>query len=666
MVRLEAISKSFGARRLFSDVSWQLPVEGCVGLVGPNGAGKSTLVRIILGQETPDDGEVIVPKGCDVGHLPQEIIEESDQPVIEFVLDGAGRLRRMAEELQELERQLTLATGDALERATAQYTALQERFTLLGGWTLESRAREVLVGLGFTPESILEPLSTFSGGWRMRALLARLLLRQPELLLLDEPTNHLDLESIEWLEGFLSRYEGGVVLISHDRTFLNRVVGQIAELRRDGVKVYRGSYDRFLELRAEDLERQRKLADRQRDEIGRLEDFIDRFRYKATKARQVQSRVKMLEKMDRVSVDDELAEANPFQFIEPERLPRVVIEAADLKKTYGDHTVFSALNIAFGRGDKIALVGPNGAGKSTLMKILAGHILPDAGQVVRQPNVAIAHFAQHAVDQLDLNATLLEEMNRAATVESSSRVRSILGLFGFSGDEVEKRVSVLSGGEKTRLALGKLLLKPAGVLLLDEPTNHLDMSSRHVLEEALRTFGGAVCVISHDRYFLESFVNQVLHIEDGQATTYLGEYEAYRYRRAKDLEAMEAASSDALSQSKSQASADPYAELDDSASRKDQRRRAAELRKLKAVEADPVKKELAKIEATIATTEARYEELEALLADPSTYERGEDDLAQLTREYSQRERELEVLMERWEAAQQRLDAIDARWAEQGI
>ena len=519
MIRLENLSKSFAGRVLFEGLDWQMSAGQCIGLVGPNGVGKSTLFHLIVGQQEADSGQVHVPKQVEIGYLPQEVTVASVEPLLEFVLKGAGRQLAMEARLGELERQMSQLKG--LERVEAihhEYAELQDRFRRLGGYALRSRAREIVSGLGFQAGDFEQPLSTFSGGWRMRALIGRLLLGRPEVLLLDEPTNHLDMETIEWLEGFLKHYEGTIVLISHDRYFLNRLVTQIAELSPHGVRLYPGDYDLFLERRDEERQRLEALAERQLKEVERVESFIERFRYKATKSRQVQSRIKRLEKLERVeTLEIHKSALDSFRFPQPERLPKIVLELRDAAKAYGASVIYEGVDFQICRGDKLALVGPNGSGKSTLLKMLAGHEALSAGERLVPSKLNVAYFAQHSVEQLDLGRTLLEEMQQAATLESGGRVRDILGVFGFSGDQtVNHRVGVLSGGEKTRLALAKLMLEPAACMLLDEPTNHLDMESRQILEYALNDYEGAVCVVSHDRYFLNQVATQIVHVEGGQ------------------------------------------------------------------------------------------------------------------------------------------------------
>ena len=659
MLRLFDLSKSYAGRVLFEGIDWQITSGERVGLVGPNGVGKSTLFRILVGQEEPDTGTVELPRAADVGYLPQEIDVDSEGSLLEFILEGARALLDMEAQLAELEHQLGQVDGEQARQLSQRYGDLQDLFRRKGGYAVRSRAREIAAGMGFEEADFGSSLETFSGGWRMRALLSRLLLRRPELLLLDEPTNHLDLESVEWLEGFLRLYEGAVIVISHDRYFLNRIVTGISELRPGGIEDYPGDYDTFMRMRKEQRERLKAQAEQQQKERERLEEFIERFRYKATKARQVQSRIKQLERMDQVEVFEIQSTAmRAFRFPEPERLPRIVAQARDIAKAYEDNVVYEAVDFQVIRGDRVALVGPNGSGKSTMLRILAGALEPDRGEVTYGPGVDIAYFAQHSVDGLDVENTLLGEMKQAATSETSGTERDVLGALGFSGnDSVSRKISVLSGGEKTRLAFAKILMRPAGLLLLDEPTNHLDIESRELLEEAIRAFGGAVCIVSHDRYFLNEVVERVVHVEGGELVSYLGDYDYYQWKRTQELE--QAAASAGVSSS-SGSSAPAGASSSGGLSKKELRQELAQLRVRKNTESAEARAELEDVEAAIEAAEARHADLEAELADPAVYEDPER-LPKLNRAYQSAEQELEVLMERWERAQKVMDEIEARY-----
>ncbi|MEM1348620.1 MAG: ABC-F family ATP-binding cassette domain-containing protein [Myxococcota bacterium] len=649
MIRLRGVTKAFGGKALFSELDFQVGPGSRVGLVGPNGAGKSTLMRIIVGEQEADDGEVELPRGYDLGYLPQELTVQTEEPVLEFVLRGATRLNAMEAKLKELQHRLDgWDRGDAvgLERLTLEYAQLEERFGRAGGWAKEGRAREIAGGMGFARAEFGKPLSSFSGGWRMRALLCQLLFRAPDALLLDEPTNHLDVESIEWLEGFLKGQDASVVTISHDRAFMNRVCQQIAELSRAGVAVYKGDYDHYLKAREERRQARLKAAGQQRKEIERIESFVERFRYKATKAKQVQSRVKQLNRLEAVDVRELVTPTLRFRLPEPERLPQVVVEVEGVSKAYGEHVVYQGLDFRLCRGECVALVGPNGAGKSTLLKMMAGEVEPDAGSVRVGRGVKVSYFAQHSVDQLHMSRTVLEELRESATPETAGRVRDILGAFGFSSGAVDKRIRVLSGGEKTRLALAKLLLDPAGCLLLDEPTNHLDITSRELLEQALGAFGGALCIVSHDRAFLEAVVRKVVHVEDSGVEEYLGDYSYYRWHRERD------GSENFIQHNTS---------VERSSSRKDVRRQLAQLRREKAAEVGERAKRSEALEGEIAALEERHGELEAKLASPTTYDDPEA-AAELNREYAGVSERIDELMDDWGELLEEIEEIEARYS----
>jgi ATP-binding cassette subfamily F protein 3 len=525
VIQLESIAKGYGGQTLFTELSWSITSGERIGLVGPNGAGKTTLCRILAGVEEPDEGVVSRARGTTVGYLAQEVSVDGEQSVLAEALSGFEEVWALEREMEQVAAALSAAPLDA-EALTARYGDLQHRFEALGGYRLETEAKTILGGLGFRPPDITRPVTEFSGGWRMRVALARLLLLRPSLLLLDEPTNHLDLESLAWLESFLADYDGTVVVVSHDRYFLNRMVTSIADLTPAGLVVYPGDYDDFLverEARRELLEAQ---ARNQAKRIAEIERFIERFRYKATKARQVQSRIKMLDRIERIDVGPEARHIR-LAFPQPPRTGRRVASLVRVAKAYGDNVVYRAVDFDVERGEKVALVGVNGAGKSTLLKILAGALAFDAGDRVLGTHVAVHYYAQHQLDALDVSRTMLEELEAAAPALGQTRLRTILGAFLFSGDAVEKKISVLSGGEKARVALAKMLVQPAALLCLDEPTNHLDLASREVLEEALAAFPGTIVFISHDRYFINRIATRIVHVDHGVLTSYLGGYDDY-------------------------------------------------------------------------------------------------------------------------------------------
>jgi ATP-binding cassette subfamily F protein 3 len=524
VISLDAVSKGYGGQELLRAMSWRIGRGERIGLVGPNGAGKTTLCRILAGAEEPDAGRVHQDTGVTVGYLPQEVTGGEERTVLAEALSGFDEVWRLEARLESLAARM--AGPDAEPGLTDTYGEVQHRFEALGGYRLEAEAKIILDGLGFAADAIHRSLAEFSGGWRMRAALARLLLLRPDLLLLDEPTNHLDLESLAWLENFLAAYEGTVVIVSHDRYFLNRMVTAIADLGGGGVTIYHGDYDHFLverEARQALLEAQ---ARNQAKRVAEIERFIERFRYKASKARQVQSRVKMLDRMDRIETEA-AARRIHFSFPQPPRTGRLVGRLIGVHKAYGDNVVYAGMDFQVERGDRVALVGVNGAGKSTLLKMLAGALEFDRGERLLGSHVEVQYYAQHQLDALDPSRTVLEELEHAAPEAQISRLRTILGSFLFSGDTVGKKVAVLSGGEKARLALAKMLARPAALLCMDEPTNHLDLASKEVLEDALSGFTGTIVFISHDRYFINRIATQVVEVAHGQLTTHLGTYDDY-------------------------------------------------------------------------------------------------------------------------------------------
>jgi ATP-binding cassette subfamily F protein 3 len=531
VIQLEDVSKGYGGQTLFRDVGWRIGAGERIGLVGPNGAGKTTLCRILAGTEEPDRGRVTRPRGTTIGYLPQEVAGGDDGgSVLAEVLGGFEEVWRLEREMEEVAATLAAETayGDtgAVEALTDRYGDLQHRFEALGGYRLETEGRAILGGLGFRADEMTRPLAEFSGGWRMRAALARLLLLRPSVLLLDEPTNHLDLESLAWLEGFLADYDGAVVVVSHDRYFLNRMVTSIADLGPSGLALYPTDYDGYLVEREARRELAEAQARNQAKRVAEIERFIDRFRYQATKARQVQSRVKMLERMERVEVAEGPRRIR-FAFPEPPRTGRRVASLRAVHKAYGTNVVYAGVDLDVERGERVALVGVNGAGKSTLLRMLAGVLPFDEGKRTLGAHVAVHYYAQHQLDVLDPTATVLEEVERVAPAAARTRLRTLLGAFLFTGDAVEKKVAVLSGGEKARLALAKMLVRPAALLCLDEPTNHLDLASREVLEDALAEFPGTIVFISHDRYFINRIATRVLEVSSGVLTSHPGNYDDY-------------------------------------------------------------------------------------------------------------------------------------------
>ncbi len=530
MIHVEGLCKRYGERILLEDVSWHVKKRDRIGLSGPNGSGKTTLLRMLAGLEEPDSGQIRMASDTTIGYLPQDGIVHSGRTVYEEVVLAFQELLALKDEQHRIEDELahaSAATGGH-EAPLERYAEVMERFKHLGGYEIDARVADVLKGLGFSPADRERRTEEFSGGWQMRIALAKLLLARPNLLLMDEPTNHLDLPARNWLEEYLAEYPGSVVLVSHDRYFLDATVKRITEVGLKTLTDYHGNYTRYLSEHTARMERLRESHRRQSEEIEKAEVFINRFRYQATKAKQVQSRIKMLDKVERIEIPPERKKIH-FHFPDAKRPGRIVLELKAVHKAYGPNVVLDRLDLMIERGDRIALVGPNGAGKSTLMRILAGVDRPDTGLRIEGHNVVLDYFAQDQAAVLNAARTVQEEMSSASPLHMAQMIRTILGGFLFEGDDVFKKVAVLSGGERNRLALAKMLLKASNVLLLDEPTNHLDLDSKEILLEALAAYGGTLVFVSHDRYFVDKLANKVIEVGGGKAPLYPGGYEDFLY-----------------------------------------------------------------------------------------------------------------------------------------
>ena len=530
MIHIEGLSKRYGDRVLLDNVSWQVKKRDRIGLSGPNGAGKTTLLRMLAGFEEPDSGQIRMASDTTIGYLPQDGIVHTGRTVYDEVVLAFQELLALKEEQHRIEDQLAQATEDAggHEKLLERYAEVTERFKHLGGYEIDARVADVLKGLGFSLEDQQRKTEEFSGGWQMRIALAKLLLARPNLLLMDEPTNHLDLPARNWLEEYLAEYPGSVVLVSHDRYFLDATVKRITEVGLKTLTDYHGNYSKYLVEHAARMDRLREAHQRQSEEIEKAEAFINRFRYQATKARQVQSRIKQLDKVERIEIPPARKKIR-FKFPDAPKPGRVVLEMKGVRKAYGGNVVLKHVDLIVERGDRIALVGPNGAGKSTLMRVLAAVDRPDEGQRIEGHRLVLDYFAQDQAAVLNPARTAYEEMSAASSNTMVPLIRNILGGFLFSGDDVNKRVSVLSGGERNRLALAKMLLNPSNLLLLDEPTNHLDLDSKEVLLEALSDYGGTLIFVSHDRYFVDNLATKVIEVGSGEAPLYPGGYEDFVY-----------------------------------------------------------------------------------------------------------------------------------------
>lgn len=538
MVHFANVSKHYGNKILYRGASFQINSGEKVGLVGPNGAGKTTIFRLLMGEERPDEGAVGKPDRIVMGYFSQNIEEMKGRSVLEEVKSAAGALDTIKRRLQELETRLAeVLPDDVMEKVLEEYGELQGEFERLGGYDLDARAAEILTGLGFPPEDHGRDTSSYSGGWKMRIAMAKILVLNPDVLLMDEPTNHLDLESIVWLEGWLAQFKGALLMTSHDRDFMNRLVSKIVEVANKAVAVYSGNYDFYEREREIRLEQLRAAAKRQDDMLAKEEEFIARFAARASHAAQVQSRVKKLEKIDRIEIPQDEKSIH-FEWPEPPRGGDEVVKLENLGKVWQGHDgrrveVFHGANALVKRLDRVAVVGVNGAGKSTLLKIIAGQTAATEGKATIGASIEMGYFSQNALDVLDPKQTVVEELHSRIPTASLGFVRNLLGAFKFSGDEVEKRVSVLSGGEKSRLVLASILARPVNLLVLDEPTNHLDIVSREVLLDAIKRFPGTVILVSHDRHFLRHITTRVfrldrhaMHVIDGTWDYYVEKWGA--------------------------------------------------------------------------------------------------------------------------------------------
>ncbi len=656
MIHLHSIEKAFGPRTLFQDVDWHIKRNERVGLIGPNGVGKTTLMKIVVGELQADAGEIIKSKDITLGYLPQEITVLRGRTVYAEAEQGLEEVLVLKKRLSELEAEMSRATPEETPPLMERWSHLHERFEALEGFRAQSRTEEILQGLGFKSSDFYRDCGELSGGWQMRVVLARLLLQQPDLLLLDEPTNHLDLETLVWLENFLKGFRGSLVFISHDRMFLDRLATDIAELTRSGLETYHGNFEQYLVQQSERrllAERQAKNRDRRAAE---LERFIERFRYKATKARQAQSRVKMLEKLGDAPELAREEKTIHFSLPEPPKSGRVVLELADITQSYGERTIYQGLDLQILRGLHVALVGPNGAGKSTLLKLLAGVLPYSHGELIVGHQVKLYYFAQHQVDQLDLKSTVLAEVDAEAGDLTPTRVRDLLGAFLFKSDDLSKKVEVLSGGEKNRLALIKMLLARANVLLLDEPTNHLDMGSRSVLEAALADYSGTIVLISHDRHFIDGVCDEVWEVADGQITPFMGGYSEYEARVQAGDRPDPLPLRNQPKKPKPKPAPEPEPQVVSTTYKsKEDKRRQAEARQLLSRETKGLRQAIEQTETQIAKFEEELEALRAEQADPAHYSDPER-VRTVAKEATRIEKELEDTYARWTELQAELEA----------
>lgn len=655
MLSINDLNLQYGSKHIFRNVATQIHTGDRVGLAGVNGAGKSTLLKIMCGQQEVDPGIVNRASWFSVAYLPQEVsIELGSRSLFTEAESAFDEILAQQEELERVSEELALVDADSpeMESLLSRQGDLQHALEGSDVFRIRPQVERVLFGLGFSAADLEREVMSFSGGWIMRLLLAKLLLKRPSLLLLDEPTNHLDLDSLTWLEDFLLGYQGSMVIISHDRSFLDRVTSITWELSLGKLSIFRGNYSHYLVEKAQRLELERAAYDNQQAQIRQSERFITRFRAKSTKAKQVQSRVKQLEKLDRLELS-ETERAIHFSFPPAAPSGRDVLTLEHVCKSYHGTKVFDGVNLSLQRGDKLAVVGVNGAGKTTLMKIIAG-LEPAEGSIKPGHNVILSYFGQHQAQELPGDLTILDTVYHTAVDMSITQVRSLLGAFLFTGEEVEKQVRVLSGGEKSRVALAKMLVRPANLMLLDEPTNHLDMSSQEILQEAMAQYEGTIIVISHNRFFVNSFVNKVLEIRNGKATIHEGNIDDYlEWRRKMESEGAESrpAGAPSTGATTKEAAADA-ANLD----KKSQRKQRAQERQLLSKKLGPWKKKNEEAEREIDKLERRKVELEALMAEPELYA-DQEKWSATSKEYGQVERHLQRAYQHWEEAQQAIEAI---------
>jgi len=639
MLNVTDISKSYSDQELFSGVSFTVGMSDRIAVIGRNGTGKTTLFEIIDGNIMPDSGSVSLRRNTAIGYLRQDVQPASGRTLLEHVSDSSDVVSDLAHKIRIVQEDLAEEKdGETVASLLKELGELQHLYEAKGGYDSEHEAKIVLSGLGFAESDFGRALSEFSGGWQTRIELARLLFLNPDILLLDEPTNYLDLETQRWFESYLRRYHGAILLTSHDRAFLNNVVRRIIAIEDDGIIFYRGSYDGYVLARESDIETRQATARRQELKISRQMRFIERFRAKNTKASQVQSRIKQLEKMERITVPRSTKKIH-FSFPEPPRSGRAVIELKHVAKSYGQHAVYQDLNLVLERGDRAALVGVNGAGKTTLLRVLAGVLPFESGQRLIGHNVTTAYFAQYYIEALSPHNTVIEELRSVAPDESEQRLRGMLGAFLFSGDDVTKHISVLSGGEKTRVAIARMLTRPANFLLLDEPTNHLDIPSREILTDALDAYKGTMCFITHDRTLIRELANKIIEVREGRITVFLCSYDEYLQQRA--------APDGETGTTQTWSGHWRPGGLSAPITKRELKSLQGRLRNEHYRAISPVNQRIGEIEHEVTAATKRIREIEALIADPAHYEDSQN-IVDVNREYATLRERVARLTTEWD------------------
>ena len=645
MLTVSGLSKAHGARTLFSDVTLQLSAGRRIALIGGNGVGKTTLIESIMGVQEPDDGVIHKPKDLRIGYLAQELPEATDRSVLAETLDGAEHIRDIATRLRTLEAELETDDGSNMDRIIEQYGQAQTEFETHGGYALESEAHRVLAGLGFPPDWNERPIKELSGGWRMRVALARLLLSNPDVLILDEPTNHLDVDSVAWLENHLAAWSGALFFVSHDRDFIDAVANRILEISAGVAQEYVGTFLEYVAAREERIAQLTAQAEQQRRQIASTEAFVDRFRYKATKAKQVQSRIKAMEKLELIEVPTEKEIAAKFDFPEPQRSSRIVAEIEGASVGYDGNTILEDVNFVVERGRKVGLVGPNGAGKTTLIRMLTGGLEASTGTIQLGSNVDLASFAQDQAEDMDPAKTVHQELLSVTPKNSNRNWRTVLGSFGFSGDAADRKIIELSGGERTRLALAKIMVVPVNLLVLDEPTNHLDLPSCDVLEDALRAYPGTVLLVTHDRHLIRSVCDALIEVRGGKAVWHEGVSE-------KVLNPLGSMDADVGAATKSGSSP---AKNKKSQQKKAKKRTEAEKRNSSHAHTRDLRKKQQSAERKWEKAEAEVADMQAQLADPAVYE-DSDKVKELVAAHDAAKDRAAQLMTEWEDATMALEA----------